>query len=809
LTLGQSCAATGTFQINNPANNITGTVSTASAIGSLHLRDDPGFTVGSITAANGVTLLSDGAVNGTNSAIATTCLTVGPGSAPTGSFTLTGAGNAVTGNFTTLSAVGAVAFRNDAGITETGLNATSSVTLLSDGLVNGVGGAVTASNLVLGPGGASTGAFTMTNAGNAISGAISTSGTVGSISFVDLSGFRETGLAAAGNVALTTSGAVDGTAGAIRAGSLTVNGGASSVFTLTAAGNAISGPVMVPSAKTFALRDDPGMQLGPLNVSGTLTLLSDGLVDGSSSPLTPANLVVGQGSAPTGVFRLTNGGNHAGTISTASPVGTLVYRDDSGINETGLKGGTISLQTCGAVNGSSGAIVAGGLELLSGCGPGASYTLTNTGNAIRTLAAASVADLTVVNTGALAIGAVNGTRGVVTNPAGGTVSISTAGALSLAESIDVGGRTLDLTSAGAMTMVAGHTISAFTLSLNAGPSGQIGTPCARVNTQVNNLTITSGPLAGASGAFLNQCGGLMVNAARVGGTFDLIASGPITGLGATSISATTATLNAGFNDIGASAAPLGVSAATLNITGATNAFVSTTGAQTVNAQVGNALTASVGGDAVLGAITAGSLVFRGGGALRMTGVRTGTFDICTVGSIQNGCGATTALTSTGSGRLQVTGPGSVIGSLNGTDPFSCAVSIAVGGQLTINVAGTQGGTSAVLFGTLPSVTDLIVQRAPGQVFFNGFPVNSSDILQNVTTALGQGAASAAFSAGSATSDLISGTDTADDDVDAPRRTPATTKRADDDSLLRKKKAPARPATAKLTPKKSVELGSNF
>lgn len=79
---------------------------------------------------------------------------------------------------------------------------------------------------------------------------------------------------------------------------------------------------------------------------------------------------------------------------------------------TGAAAGDVVLNAGGAVT-QSAAIIADGLRLL-GTGTGVSYTLTNTGNDVNTLAANTRA-VSYSNTGILTIGTVGGTVGVTTN----------------------------------------------------------------------------------------------------------------------------------------------------------------------------------------------------------------------------------------------------------------------------------------------------------------------------------------------------------------------------------------------------------
>ena len=133
--------------------------------------------------------------------------------------------------------------------------------------------------------------------------------------------------------------------------------------------------------------ENSGFAIGTVNTvgmttSGNLTLSSTGTVT-QSQPITSSGLeLLGTG----GQFTLTNTGNAITTL--AGNTGTVSFVENSGfaigtVNTVGMTtSGNLTLSTTGTVTQSQ-PITASGLELL---GVGGQFTLTNTDNAITTLA---------------------------------------------------------------------------------------------------------------------------------------------------------------------------------------------------------------------------------------------------------------------------------------------------------------------------------------------------------------------------------------------------------------------------------------
>src|SRR5262249_14520598 len=128
-------------------------------------------------------------------------------------------------------------------------------------------------------------------------------------------------------------------------------------------------------------------------------------------------------------YMLTNTGNSVGTLAantgsgggvTFAQTGGLSIGSVNGVN--GVNTGTLSLTTGGTVA-QSAPIIATNLALIGN--GGATFTLTDGGNNVATLAASTSGAVTFAQTGGLSIGSVNGVNGVNT----GTLSLTSGGAV--------------------------------------------------------------------------------------------------------------------------------------------------------------------------------------------------------------------------------------------------------------------------------------------------------------------------------------------------------------------------------------------
>lgn len=246
-----------------------------------------------------------------------------------------------------------------------------------------------------------------------------------------LGSINTTGASGPGNLTVGSGGEIiqlGSTTLAIKGG-MTLAAGAANV-TLNNAGNDFTGPVSVTSAGNVSLRDANALVLGASTVSGSLTAVAGGALTQSGAITTPtlvAKTLADAGAAIT----LTNLGNDAGSIKlqarnaadTANAAGTLQYADSNGFDVAAIAtAGNVTLAAGGDVT-QSGAIAASGLALTGASG---AYVLGHADNTVNTLAA-STSSIDYKQSGALAVGTVEGVAGVTTT---GVARIETTGAAS-------------------------------------------------------------------------------------------------------------------------------------------------------------------------------------------------------------------------------------------------------------------------------------------------------------------------------------------------------------------------------------------
>lgn len=246
-----------------------------------------------------------------------------------------------------------------------------------------------------------------------------------------LGSINTTGASGPGNLTVGSGGEIiqlGSTTLAIKGG-MTLAAGAANV-TLNNAGNDFTGPVSVTSAGNVSLRDANALVLGASTVSGSLTAVAGGALTQSGAITTPtlvAKTLADAGAAIT----LTNLGNDAGSIKlqarnaadTANAAGTLQYADSNGFDVAAIAtAGNVTLAAGGDVI-QSGAIAASGLALTGASG---AYVLGHADNTVNTLAA-STSSIDYKQSGALAVGTVEGVAGVTTT---GVARIETTGAAS-------------------------------------------------------------------------------------------------------------------------------------------------------------------------------------------------------------------------------------------------------------------------------------------------------------------------------------------------------------------------------------------
>ena len=294
------------------------------------------------------------------------------------------------------------------------------------------------------------------------------------------------GLAATGTVSLTSTGTVSQTA-ALSAPGLELRG-EGGVFTLTNSANAVG--TLAGDTGTVSFREDGDYVIGTVNTiegfaaTGTISLTSTGTVSQTAALSASGLELLGAG----GVFTLTNSANAVGTL--AGDTGTVSFREDGDyvigtVNTTeGLAStGTVSLTSTGTVS-QTAALSAPGLELL---GTGGVFTLTDSGNAVSTLAG-NTGDISYKDADGVVLGTVH-TEGVVTT---GNLTLTAGGEISQTAAFQVGGNfTLTTTHAagnvvidntGAGATVLGDTLVGGNFTLTA--TGDIVSQAAGTSLQV-------------------------------------------------------------------------------------------------------------------------------------------------------------------------------------------------------------------------------------------------------------------------------------------------------------------------------------
>ncbi|MFG6464905.1 filamentous hemagglutinin N-terminal domain-containing protein [Roseateles sp. DXS20W] len=358
--------------------------------------------------------------------------------------------NAVSGNLAAVSGNGHVVFRNAGGYAIGSVSSQGGFTATVDGVTAGGAGKnitlettsgtvtqsagknLTAAGLEL----KGAAAYTLTNAGNDVASfaAASGGGSDGAIRYIDanalaVSTVNSVGVTRSGDVSLRT---VTGDLSLTQAASL----GAASLRLQASSGNVSQSGLGTVSAGALGA-----------NASGDVTL-------NLGNAVTTFAATSGGGNVQ---FRELNGYDVGSLSADAAFLSTV-----DGVSAVAA-GKSVTLDTsAGTVTQSAGKnLTATGLELK---GAGA-YTLTNAGNDVTTLAAATGAGaVRYVDANALSVGTVNS---VGLTRSGDVLLRTVTGDLTLAQSANVGGSTLRLQSdAGAVTQ-SGGSITAGTLGVNA------------------------------------------------------------------------------------------------------------------------------------------------------------------------------------------------------------------------------------------------------------------------------------------------------------------------------------------------------
>jgi mucin-19 len=277
--------------------------------------------------------------------------------------------------------------------------------------------------------------YTLTDSANAIT---NLAGSTGTVSFTENSGFdigtvgSTSGLTTTVKTTLSSTGTVTQSQ-LISTPSLELLGTAG-IYTLTNTSNAIT--TLAANTGTVSFTENSGFDIGTVNSTSGLTttvitsLSSTGTVTQSQLISSPSLELLGTG----GVYALNNTSNTITTLAGNTGAVSLIANsgfDIGTVNSTnGLTTtGDTTLSSTGTVSQSQ-KIAAAGLELL---GIDGIYTLTNTANAITTLAA-NTGSLEFLENSGFTVGTVN-TVGITTT---GNLSLSSTGGMTFAANISSG-----------------------------------------------------------------------------------------------------------------------------------------------------------------------------------------------------------------------------------------------------------------------------------------------------------------------------------------------------------------------------------
>ncbi|MES2823032.1 MAG: filamentous hemagglutinin N-terminal domain-containing protein, partial [Pseudomonadota bacterium] len=625
----------GIYTLTNTGNAIT---TLAGDTGVVSLVENSGFAIGTVntvglTTSGNTTLSTTGNVTESQLLAATGLELLGVG----GIYTLTNTGNAIT---TLAGNTGVVSLVENSGfaigtVNTVGLTTSGDTTLSTTGTVTQAQMTAASGLELLGVGGI----YTLTNTGNAIT---TLAGNTGVVSLIENSGFdigtvNTVGLTTSGNTTFSTTGTV--TESQLLAASGLELLGVGGIYTLTNTGNAIT--TLAGNTGVVSLVENSGFAIGTVNTvglttSGNTTLSTTGTVTESQAITAPGLELLGLG----GTFTLTNTGNAITILAGDTGVVSLV--ENSGfaigtVNTVGLTtSGNTTLSTTDTVTESQ-AITAPGLELL---GLGGTFTLTNIGNAITTLAGDTGVVSLVENSG-FAIGTVN-TVGLTTT---GNTTLSTTGIVTQAQAIvaaglellGVGGAYTFLNVANAITTLAGNT-GALNFLENSGFA--IGTVNTLGLTTSGNMTLSSTgtvtqaqavlalglELLGAGGTYIfnNVANAITTLAANTGVLSFLENSGFV--IGTLNTVGVTTSGNTTLSTTGTVTQTQNLAAAGLELLGTGGAFslardtntIPVLAGNTGSATVSTAAALSIGTVNSLGMTTSGNLSLKAGGVISQT-----------------------------------------------------------------------------------------------------------------------------------------------------------------------------------------------
>ena len=451
---------------------------------------------GDLTLASGGTISQTGAIHATSLNVATT----------NGSISLTNVGNAFGPLTVSTGGSDDATLYDSVNLVVAGANVGGTLTLSSAGSI-GQTGAIHAAALNASTTG---GDIVLTNTGNVF--ATATLSTQGSddATLYDSTDLVIAGATIGGTLTLSGGGAIS-QSGAIHAAALNVSTAGGDI-SLTNAGNAFAvTTVSTDAAGDATLYTTSNMIVASANVGGTLTLSGGGSI-GQTGAIHAASL---DASTTHGDILLTNTGNAFGTatLSTAGSDNASLYDSVNLTIASAAIGGTLMLTGAGSI-GQAGAILAAVLNVTTANG---GITLLNTGNSFATAALS-----TSGSDGASLYDATN--LSIVSANVGGTLMLSTGGAISQSGAIHAAALNVS-TAGGAITLAnTGNTFGPVSVSTSGSDSASL--------YDLSNLVIESAAVGGdltlSSAGSISQTGAIHSNglaATAAGGTVVLTNSG--------------------------------------------------------------------------------------------------------------------------------------------------------------------------------------------------------------------------------------------------------------------------------------------
>jgi hypothetical protein len=424
-----------------------------------------------------------------------------------------------------------------------------------------------------------------------------TSGASGGATFQHNASGSAANLNIFGTYLALTSGA--STYSSVLAGLAIADSGNSSVQTFV---NTLANRDVVSTGASFVIDQS-------INVAGQLGLATAGSMT-QTTPITGTTLV----AVGPGTFTLANPTNHFNALG--GNLGSLNYSNNANLSLIGVTANTLQLGVSGIVT-QSAALNVTNLSL-GNIGSGATYTLTNTGNQVGTLAAVANG-VTLVDAANLSIGTVNnvGVPGSVTGISTGTLTLSDTGTVSQSAPITATNLAL-LGTGGSYTLNANNHVNV--LAANTGSVSFTDGQALTIGTVGSTVGLTAGT------AVLSDTGAVGQTAAINASNLTLLGAGG------------SYTLTNSTNHVGTLAANTGavsfMDAQNLNIaTIGSTSGVTTSGAFTLNVNgtisapapvnVGTTFTLAGGNwvqnAAALAAFSASDFRIAGGTFLRATG----------------------------------------------------------------------------------------------------------------------------------------------------------------------------------------------